>query len=263
MLASVPFYHATTKKLIIAFGGIFGNIYCTAKDTQNKTQKIVRVPIAFAQKEKFIIRLQQDPGLTEDVEILLPRLSFEVVAVDYDGSRQLNKIHKISGSDADRSVFTYMPVPYNVSFNLYSYTRTTEDNLQIMEQILPYFTPELNLTIKMIQYPVITQDIPLSLNSVNTNDQYDGGFEDRRYIISTYTFTMRAYYYGPILGSRDPEKHFDDGTATNVIKHVKVNINNSMQYSAIIDPFTANAEDIFNVNETWSNLVPDPTLPKL
>lgn len=263
MLASVPFYHATTKKLIIAFGGLFGNIFCTTKDTQNKTQKIVRVPIAFAQKEKFIIRLQQDPGMAEDVQILLPRLSFEVVSVDYDGSRQLNKIHRLSGADADRNVFSYMPVPYNVTFNMYSFTRTTEDNLQIMEQILPYFTPELNLTIKMIQAPVITQDIPMSLNAVNTNDQYDGGFEDRRYIITTYSFTMRAYYYGPILGSRDPEKHFDDGSAVNVIKHVQVNINNAMKYSAIIDPFTANADDIFNVNESWNTMVPDPTLPRL
>jgi hypothetical protein len=263
MLSKVPFYHGTTKKLVIAFGGLFGNIFCRTKDKTGVTQKIVKVPIAFAQKEKFIVRLQQDPGLAEDVQIVLPRLAFEITGLDYDSSRQMNKIHKIKGAIGERNIFSYMPVPYNVSFALYSFTRTTEDNLQIMEQILPYFTPEMNLSIKMIQTPAITQDIPLTLNSVNTDDQYDGGFEDRRYIITTYSFTMKAFYYGPILGSMDLEKHFDDGTEVNVIKKVEATINNSHKYSVTIDPFTANSDEIFSMVEGWEPVIPeigDPTL---
>lgn len=263
MLSKVPFYHGTTKKLVIAFGGLFGNIFCRSKDSTGTTQKIVKVPIAFAQKEKFIVRLQQDPGLAEDVQIVLPRLSFEITGMDYDSSRQMNKIHKIKGAIGERNIFSYMPVPYNVSFTLYSFTRTTEDNLQIMEQILPYFTPEMNLSIKMLQAPVLTQDIPLILNSVNTDDQYDGGFEDRRYIITTYSFTMKAFYYGPILGSLDTEKHFEDGNPVSIIKRVETSINNSFKYSAVIDPFTANSEDIFTVNEGWSATIPEITDPKL
>lgn len=263
MLSKVPFYHETTKKLVIAFGGLFGNIFCRTRDKSGSTQKIVKVPIAFAQKEKFIVRLQQDPSLSEDVQIVLPRLAFEITGLDYDSSRQLNKIHKIKGSDGDRNVFSYMPVPYNVSFTLYSFTRTTEDNLQIMEQILPYFTPEMNLSIKMLQTPVLSQDIPLTLNSVNTDDQYDGGFEDRRYIITTYSFTMKAFYYGPILGSLDPEKHFEDGKSVTVIKRVEATVNNSIKYSATIDPFTAGSEDIFDINEDWTAVLPDIGAPTI
>ena len=257
MLTTVPFYHSTTKKLVIAFGGLFGNIFCRTKDRGGITQKIVKVPIAFAQKEKFIVRLQQDPDLAEDMQIVLPRLSFEITGLDYDSPRQLNKIHKIKGTDGTRNVFSYMPVPYNVSFNLYSFTRTTEDNLQIMEQIVPYFTPEMNLSIKMLQVPELSQDVPLILNSVNTDDQYDGGFEDRRYIITTYSLTMKAYYYGPILGSTDAEKHFDDGKQVNVIKRVITTVNNSIKYTATIDPFTAGADDIFDVVESWTDIIPD------
>lgn len=263
MLARTPFYHETTKKLVIAFGGLFGNIFCRTRDKTGTTQKIVKVPIAFAQKEKFIVRLQQDPGLAEDVQIVLPRLSFEITGLDYDSTRQMNKIHKIKGSTGERAVFSYMPVPYNVSFTLYSFTRTTEDNLQIMEQILPYFTPEMNLSIKMLQAPELSQDIPLTLNSVNTDDQYDGGFEDRRYIITTYSFTMKAFYYGPILGSFDQEQHFDNGPGVTVIKKVVTTVNNNMKYSATIDPFTADSSDIFDVNEDWTAVIPEIGDPKL
>lgn len=105
MLTTVPFYHGTTKKLVIAFGGLFGNIFCRTKDRGGITQKIVKVPIAFAQKEKFIVRLQQDPDLAEDMQIVLPRLSFEITGLDYDSPRQLNKIHKIKGTDGTRNVF--------------------------------------------------------------------------------------------------------------------------------------------------------------
>ena len=263
MISRVPFYHGTTKKLVIAFGGLFGNIFCRTKDKTGSTQKIIKVPIAFAQKEKFIVRLQQDPGLAEDVQIVLPRLSFEITGLDYDSTRQMNKVHKIKGAIGERNIFSYMPVPYNVSFTLYSFTRTTEDNLQIMEQILPYFTPDMNLSIKMLQTPVLTQDIPLILNSVNTDDQYDGGFEDRRYIITTYSFTMKAFYYGPILGSLDPEKHFEDGNPVSVIKRVEASVNNSFKYSAVVDSFAANAEDIFDVNEGWAAVIPEITDPRL
>lgn len=263
MLTTVPFYYGTTKKLVIAFGGLFGNIFCRTKDRVGKTQKIVKVPIAFAQKEKFIVRLQQDAGLAEDVQVVLPRLAFEIVGYDYDSSRQLNKIHRIKGSTGTRDVFSYTPVPYNVSFNLYSFTRTTEDNLQIMEQILPYFTPEMNLSIKMLQDPDLTQDVPLLLNSINTDDQYDGGFEDRRYIVTTYSFTMKSYYYGATLGSNDPEQHFESGSQTSVIKRVIATVNNSVKYTATVDPFTANQDDIFTIEENWSPVLPEIIDPKL
>ncbi len=256
MKTAVPFYHATTRNLVIAFGGLFGNIFIRNRDADGVTQKIVKCPISLANKEKFIVRLQQDPGLNEDTQITLPRLSFEITGFDYDQSRQLNKIHKTVSNLADRTVFSYAPVPYNLTFNLYSYTVTNEDNYQIMEQILPYFSPDMNLSIKMMQSPLLVQDVPLILNSVSADDSFEGSFEDRRYIITTYMFTMRAYYYAPVLGSIDPEKHFADGEESKVIKHVQTIVNGQIKYSAIVDPFAANSEDVYVINESWTDVTP-------
>ena len=250
MLTRSPFYYGTTRKMVIGFAGLFSNIFTRTFDKDGVTQKIVNVPIAFANKEKFIVRLQQDPSLANDVEIVLPRMSFEIVGTSYDASRQLNKIQKNISSIGTRTVHQYAPVPYVLTFNLYTYTRTQEDNLQIMEQILPYFTPDLNLSIKVLQEPAITQDCSLILNSVSTDDSYDGSFEARRYIITTYTFSLKMFYYGAILGTNDPENHFENGEQTGVIKRVITNLN-QLKYTAEIDPFSANANDVFNIIEGW------------
>jgi len=256
MRAATPFYHGTTRNLVIAFGGLFGNIFIRNRDTDGVSQKIVKCPISLANKEKFIVRLQQDPGLNEDVQMTLPRLSFEISGFDYDQTRQLNKIHKTISSLSDRTVFSYVPVPYNLTFSLYSYTITNEDNYQIMEQILPYFSPDMNLTIKMMQSPLLVQDVPLILNSISTDDSFEGSFEDRRYIITSYMFTMKAYYYAPVLGSIDNENHFENGPEAKLIKHVQTTINGQVKYSAIVDPFAANEDDSYVIHESWTAVTP-------
>ena len=250
MLSRVPFYHSTTKKMVISFGNLFSNIYCVTKDSTGNTKKIVNVPLAYANKEKFIIRLQQDAKLSEDVQIVLPRMSYEIVGTDYDSSRQLNKLNKIISVKNERNVYMYSPVPYILSFRLYSFTRTNEDNLQILEQIVPYFTPDMNLSIKVLQNPDVVQDCALTLTSVNTDDQYDGGFEDRRYIITTYDFSLKMNYFSPYTGINDPENHFENGKEAKVIKSVKVNVNTN-KYHAIIDPFEANENDPYVIKEGW------------
>lgn len=264
MLTSVPFYFSTTRNLVVAFCGLFSNVFIRNFDSGGVSKKIVNVPISFLSKEKFLIRLMQDPGLNEDTQISLPRMSAEIVGIDYDSTRQFNKIHKNIGSTDTKSVYTYTPVPYNISFNLYTYTRTVEDNLQIMEQILPFFTPDLNLSIKMMKDPVLIQDIPLILNSVGTDDQYDGSFEESRTIITTYSFLMKSYYYSPMLAKTDPEKHFATNADSQIIKHVTVLVNGNSKYSAIIDPFAASESDPHSVLENWEHgMIPEPGFPKL
>lgn len=255
MLSKIPFYYSTTRLMVIAVGGLFSNIFCVTKDKNKVTQKIVNVPIAYANKDKFIVRLTQDPGLNEDSQITLPRLAFEIVGNEYDSVRQLNKINKTLSTKNDRLVFSYAPVPYNISFNLYSFTRTQEDNLQIFEQIVPYFTPDINLSIKVKQNPDEIQDCQFILNSISTDDSYDGSFEDRRYIITTYSFTLKMFYYGPMVGINDPENHFENGTPGGVIKKVIVNVNNN-KYTAIVDPFEANEDDPHSIIEGWSGREP-------
>lgn len=241
--------------MVVAVGGIFSNVFCVTKDRDKVTQKIVNVPISYANKEKFITRLQQDVGLNEDTQISLPRLSFEIVGTEYDSVRQLNKVNKSISIKNDRYVYSYSPVPYNLTFNVYSFTRTQADNLQIMEQILPYFTPDMNISIKVMQDPDVVQDCQFVLNSVSTDDSYDGSYEDRRYIITTYSFTLKMYYYGPLFGINDPENHFENGTPTGVIKKVSINVNTN-KYTAVVDPFEANKDDPHNIVEGWSGREP-------
>lgn len=252
MLTKTPWYYGITRKMVVGFAGLFSNIYIQTKDSHGVTKKIVNVPLAYANKEKFIVRLQQDPNLNEDVQTTLPRMSFEIVGFEYDSNRQINKIQKSMLIKNNKSAYQYAPVPYNLSFNMYTFTRTQEDNLQILEQIVPYFTPDMNLSIKVMQNPDVVQDCTLIMNDVNTDDQYDGGFEDRRYIISTYTFTMQMNYYGPVLGTSDPENHFDSGAAVSVIKKVITNLN-QIKYTATVDPFAANSADPHQVLEGWSD----------
>lgn len=263
MITRTPFYHGTTRNLVVAFCGLFSNVFIRTKDAAGVSQKIVNVPISYLNKEKFIMRLQQDPGMNEDTMLVLPRLSAEITNIQYDPSRQLNKTQKIIGSSGTRSVYYYSPVPYIVSFSLYSYTKTVEDNLQVMEQILPFFSPEMNLSIKMLEDPELIQDIPMVLNSVNTDDSYSGSFENMRTIITSYSFSMKVFYYGPILNSIDPEGHFDSGADAQVIKQVAINVTNNNKYTAVINPFAATAMDPYSIDENWVTIVPkagDPTL---
>jgi len=250
MLSKIPQYHGITRKMVVAFGGLFSSVFCVTKDATGTTKKIVNIPVAYANKEKFIVRLQQDPGLNEDIQIILPRMAFEIVGTDYDSSRQLNKTNKTISVREGRNVHAYSPVPYNLSFNLYSFTRTQEDNLQIIEQIVPYFTPDMNLSIKVLQNPDVVQDCQLTLNSLNTDDSYDGGFEDRRYIITTYSFTLKMNYYGPFFGTIDTENHFQNGAPSSIIKKVNVNLNNN-KYSVEIDPTEADATDPYTMPDGW------------
>ena len=257
MLTKSPFYHGTTRKMVIAFCGLFNNIFIRIKDTSGVSQKIIPVPLAYANKDKMMTRLKQDPGLNEDVQVSLPRMSAEIVGFDYNNERQLNKIHRHAGTRNGKPSYQYVPVPWDITFNLYTYTVTSEDNFQIMEQILPYFTPDMNLSIKVLQNPDVTQDTTLTLNDVNIDDSYDGSFEDRRYIITTYSFTMQMNYYGPVLSTSDPEGHFENGPDVNVIKKVITNVTSStnssagIKYTATVDPFTANESDQYDVQESW------------
>jgi hypothetical protein len=183
-------------------------------------------------------------------------MSYEIVGMEYDSSRQLNKTNKTLSVKDGRNVYSYSPVPYVLNINLYTFTRTTQDNYQIMEQILPYFTPDINLSIFVQKNPDIIQDCQFILNSVNLDDSYDGGFEDRRYIISTYSFTLKMNYFAPLIGIGDPENHFENAGEAKVIKKVTVNLSNN-KYTAIVDPFEANRDDPHVVNEGWSEREPN------
>ena len=197
------FYNEGIRKLTIAFGQIFNNIIIENTSSTGAVTKRIRVPLAYAPKEKFLVRLEQQESLTDDreVAITLPRLGFEITGLSYDSTRKLTRTQKtvrVRQSDSTVLNYQYTPVPYNVNFSLYSFTATAENGLQIVEQILPFFQPDYTVTIRVNPDMNIIRDVPIVLNSVNYEDTYNGEFTRRRAVIYTLNFTAKTYIFGPM-----------------------------------------------------------------
>lgn len=191
------YYNGTIRKIVSAFGSLFNEI--KIKDTKDGQSVITTVPLTYAPKEKFIKRLTLPSSISSNtrVEITLPKLSFEIAGIMPDPVRRLNKLNIRNEFTAENSSTMFMETPYNIMFTLNSYTRTIDNNLQIMEQILPYFNPEFIVSMNMNDLHKVV-DIPIILNDVGMNEIYEGDFSTRRYITSTYKFTVKAYIYGPL-----------------------------------------------------------------
>ena len=173
------FYNETIRKTIIAFGSLFNDIYIERKDSAGAAVQTLKVPLAYGPKQKFIIRLEGDPGLDQKVAITLPRIGFEISALDYAPERKLNRIikrKKVQGSDDEKlkSMLTqYSPVPYNIGFEMFVMARNSDDGIQIVEQILPFFQPEYTVSIKEVPQMDTIRDVPIVLNSINYEDTYE------------------------------------------------------------------------------------------
>jgi len=220
MLNIPPFYHGLTRKVIVAFGSLFSNIKIERADNNGEVQQTVVIPLAYAPKEKWLVRVEQDPTLERHAYTILPRMSFEITGMSYDATRKTNRMAKISCYDnsdpAQPNLKTqYSPVPYNIDVSLYILTKTQEDALQIVEQILPFFTPEFTLVIKAIPRMSVDLDIPIVMNTVNIEDNYDGDFQERRMVIYTITFTLKMNFFGPISASGPISTVFVNATGTD------------------------------------------------
>jgi len=195
------FYHGTLRRYVIMFGNLFNEIQVDRYDTAGTKLQTVNVPIEYGPKQKFIQRVTSDPDLDRSVSTTLPRLGFEFTSMTYAPQRKLNSAHKITrGVNTGGTDFNYMytPVPYDFSFSLHALFRNTEDGTQIVEQIVPFFTPDFTVTMKMIPEMALNMDIPIELNSVTSSDTYEGDMESRR--IQTYQldFTVKGYLFGPV-----------------------------------------------------------------
>ena len=207
MLGNRQFYHETVRSIIVGFGTLFNDIHVVRKNNSGVITQSMKVPLAYGPKQKWLTRLDQDAGLDSKVALTLPRLGFEIQNLTYDPARKLNRVQKFkkvksSASDANKLDTQYMPVPYNVGIQLYAMAKQSDDALQIVEQILPYFQPDYTVT--MIQdstYMDTKRDIPFVLNSVTYDDSYTGSLTSLRRIIYTLSFTAKTYLYGPISTS--------------------------------------------------------------
>ena len=202
------FYHKQIRNTVIAFGTIFNNINIKRLDSSGNPLQNIRVPLSYSPKEKFIARLDQNSDLTgsdSSVAITLPRMAFDITGYAYDGSRKLNKNQKITAvttnSDTSKLNSQYMPVPYDVSFELNAFTANSDDGLQILEQILPYFQPDYTVTMIQDRTMDTKRDIPFILESVDYEDSYTGSLTTLRRIIYSLKFTAKIYLYGPISTS--------------------------------------------------------------
>jgi hypothetical protein len=202
MLSNQVFYHGIIRKTIVGFGSLFSSIYIDRKqgDSVNGTTiQRVQVPLAYAPKEKWLVRIDSDPNLENNTYTTLPRMSFEITGYSYDSSRKTNRMQKITCGVGTTSMNTlYTPVPYNIDISLYVLTKTQEDGLQIIEQILPTFTPEYTLAIKTVEDMNIVLDVPVILNSISVQDDYDGDFQTRRFVTHTLNFTLKTNLFGSL-----------------------------------------------------------------
>lgn len=198
------FYHEKTRKCVAAFGKLFNNIYVLRKNSSGKVISQVKVPLAYAPKDKYLERIRENADLNNDqqVAIKLPRMSFEITSISYDTARQLSKINSVTtaGTVNTNRNKLFTGVPYIISFQLNVYAKTQDDSLQIVEQILPSFNPQYSLTLIPFanEYPNYREDLPIAINGVAFQDDFENEVAARRTIIYTLDFEMRVSYYSGI-----------------------------------------------------------------
>jgi len=248
------YYNEGIRKLTIAFGQLFNNIIIENTSSTGAITKRIRVPLAYAPKEKFLVRLEQQANLQNDreVAVTLPRLGFEITGLQYDSTRKLTKMQKTvrvkSSEEGKKLNFNYTPVPYNISFSLYSFTATAENGLQIVEQILPFFQPDYTVTIKVLPEMNLVRDVPIVLNSVNYEDSYTGDFTTRRAVIYTLNFTAKTFIYGPMSNQgviKTAQADLGADTDAPLARDERIIV--------VPNPTTADADDDFGFTTTISS----------
>tara|TARA_A100001515_G_scaffold6979_1_gene5904 strand:+ start:1929 stop:2930 length:1002 start_codon:yes stop_codon:yes gene_type:complete len=194
------FYNEILRRTIISFGTLFNNISIQHKDSSDSVASVVKVPLAYGPTQKFLARIEQSPDLNKPSAITLPRMSFEFTGLTYDPSRKVTTTTAFTvkdPNDGSESKKTYMPVPYNMQFELSIMTKLNDDALQIVEQILPYFQPAYNLSVELVEAIQEKRDIPVVLENITMQDDYEGDFSQRRVLLYTLRFTAKTYLFGP------------------------------------------------------------------
>ena len=195
------FYHGHLRKYVILFGTLFNNIYIN-REKDGTVYDTLKVPISYGPKDKMLARVEGDPELAKPFGIVLPRMSFELTSLNYSPTRKLSTVRKgavlQSNTNSDQLKYVYNPVPYDMNFTLYIAVKNVEDGTRILEQILPYFTPEWTATLNLVPELDIKHDIPTVLIDVTSEDSYESDYVTRRAIIWSLDFTMKGYIYGPV-----------------------------------------------------------------
>jgi hypothetical protein len=233
-LHNTHFYHGTTRRYVASFGNIFNSIFVTRRDENGNELSREKVPLSYGPKQKYLYRLTQNPDLNERFSIKLPRISFELVEIKYDDARKTPSVNQLkSGVHADGSKsFQYNAVPYEFLFDVNIMAKNTDEALQIIEQVLPFFAPDYTMTINVIPELNHKLDIPVTINGIDIDDNWDETFKERRHIIWTLNMSMKGFLYAPTRDSKiileadwhlygfdddgdgEPDEDFASGTET-------------------------------------------------
>lgn len=251
------YYHQSLRKYVIMFGNLFNDIHVRRINQAGEVVQNLAVPIAYGPKQKFLTRLAQDPNLDRDIAIQLPRIGFELVNINYAGERKLASTIRNTYTltdDSDTVNSQYTPTPYDIQFEMSIMVKNADDGTQILEQILPFFTPEWTTTVNLVPSMDIKMDIPLVLQGVNYEDVYEGDFESRRAIIWTLNFTAKGYIYGPVRKSGVIKR-----AVTNIFDELPSNTEASVANVAVVPGLTANgtATNLANLSVDKSEIFSD------
>ena len=229
------FKHDLLRKYVFYFGSLFDDLTVQRYDSSGTRIQTIGVPIAYAPKEKMLVRVNADPNFDQKVAIQLPRIGFEVTSFTYDGQRKLNTLNKRVKvvSDEQKYDFQYQGVPYDLTFSLYIMVKNAYDGVQIVEQILPFFTPDWTATLNIIPSMDLKVDIPVIFQSIVTEDVYEGDFDTRRALIYTMDFLMKAQIYGPVKNSEIIKKTIVDFYIPTAINSGQTTSNTTVQDSEI------------------------------
>jgi hypothetical protein len=269
------FYHGTLKKYVVLFGTLFNSTWINRIDSHGNIKQSFKVPISYSPREKFLARItgmqQEKDPLKQPFAISLPRMGFEITSFAYAAERKLttiNRFAKQNTEDGNIRQFQYNPVPYDITFDLSIYVKNTEDGTMIIEQILPYFTPEWTTTAQLIENPNITLDVPLVLNAVTNDEIYEGGFEERRVIIWTLSFTMKAFFFGPtrkqgviklananLYDSTLFDNIFDSIGQLDALSRITITPGMTANGEPTTDPDETIDKDLINSDDNWTYIV--------
>jgi hypothetical protein len=251
------FYHEIIRKTIIGFGTLFNNVYIRLSKDNGNVLDETKVGISYGPMQKFLTKIQEQAELNKSIAITLPRMSFEMVSIQYDPARKAGVTQTFKASAGANLKKVYMPVPYNIGFELNIFSKLNDDALQIIEQILPFFQPAFNLTIDLVSSIGEKRDVPIVLDSIDFQDDYEGDFNTRRALIYTLRFTAKTYLFGPVSDSTDSiirKVQADIHTDTNIATAKR-----EMRYTVTPDPISAGPSDDFGFNESWEILTDSKT----
>tara|TARA_B100000073_G_scaffold147411_1_gene121347 strand:- start:1257 stop:2051 length:795 start_codon:yes stop_codon:yes gene_type:complete len=242
-------YHEIIRKTVVGFGTLFNNI--EVRRTKGSKTEVMKVPLAYGPKQKFLARLRQVGDLSQKdaTQITLPRIAFEMQGISYDPTRKVSPTQYIRHTTGDTTNKGFMPVPYNINFELAILAKNQDDALQIIEQILPFFQPSFNITLNLVPALGEKKDYPVTLTSVDYDDVYEGDYDTRRTLVYTLQFVAKTYLYGPVA---DKSTELITKAIVDYATDSKTTAAREVRYQVTPDPVDADPDDDFGFNELFS-----------